>query len=83
MRWIWGSCGGSFGKIVMEEETSCLERNSVRNLVEEKMSNWGKYVGQFFRLSPRTLSHSYVAVKPHFFSPSNLQNSNPMQVSDI
>ena len=42
MRWIWGSCGGSFGKIVMEEETSCLERNGVGNLVEEKNEQLGK-----------------------------------------
>jgi hypothetical protein len=68
---------------VMEEESSCLERNGVENLMEENNEQLGGYVRQFFRLSLSPLSHSYVAVKSHFFSPSNIQNSNPMQVSDM
>jgi hypothetical protein len=84
MRWIAGSCEGYLGKTVMKEETSCLERNGVENLMEENNEQLGGgYVKQFFRLSLSPLSHSSVAVKPHFFSPSNIQNSNPMQVSDI
>ena len=41
MRWIAGSCGGYLGKTVMEEETSCLERNGVENLMEENNEQLG------------------------------------------